>query len=417
MTLPLVAIAAALVPEIIRLVAGDRTGGGVSADVAEAVRSVTGTGDPAESAPHAGRQPRATADLKIRLVEIALEQEKIQRDAADDARRADLDEMRERAANTHDARSTLVDLARTGNITVWGAPMISLVVTVGFFGVMLTLMLTRYDPQENQFLGSILNIIVGALVAAFSAVVNFWIGSSEGSRAKDATVQTLQAAQTDQTNRALRSVQAIAETASRGPTVAAVAPVAAAAPRPPGRTSAAPRDNFAACIAEILQQEGGFVNNPADSGGATNLGITKATLADFREAAVTEDDVRNLTKDEAQEIYRAKYWNVMRCNDLSPGIDLMVFDFGVNAGPQRSVKLLQKVAGVTTDGSVGPITLAAIRAADPAALISRFAQGRMEHYRSLRSFDDFGRGWTNRTEAVREAALRMAMAMTMARAA
>ena len=409
MPVPLVAIATALVPELARLIAGDRAGVAAT-HVAEAVRSVTGTDDPGEAQRQIEANPTTASDLKIRLAEIALEQGRLQWEAADAARQAELDTLKNRLADTQNARSTLVELARTGNITVWGAPLVSTVVTVGFLGVTLTLMLTKYDPGQNQFLGSILNIIVGALVAAFTAVVNFWIGSSEGSRTKDATAQSLQAAQSEQTSQAIRSVQAIAETASRAPVIAApvTVPAAASAPPAPARTPA--RDNFAVCIAEILQQEGGFVNNPADPGGATNLGITKATLEAFRESQVTEDDVRNLTKDEAQEIYRAKYWNVMRCNDLPPGIDLMVFDFGVNAGPQRSVKLLQKSAGVTTDGSVGPITLAEVRAADPAALIARFAQGRMDHYRSLPTFETFGRGWTNRTEAIRAAALRMALA-------
>lgn len=410
MPVPLVAIATALVPELARLIAGDRAGVAAS-HVAEAVRSVTGTDDPAEAQRQLEATPAAASNLKIRLAEIALEQARLQQEAADAARQAELDALKNRFADTQNARSTLVELARTGNITVWGAPLVSTVVTAGFLGVTLTLMLTKYDPGQNQFLGSILNIIVGALVAAFTAVVNFWIGSSEGSRTKDATAQSLQAAQSEQTSQAIRSVQAIAETASRAPVVAAHVPApAAAASAPPAPAGAPARDNFAVCIAEILQQEGGFVNNPADPGGATNLGITKATLEAFREKPVTEDDVRNLTKDEAQEIYRAKYWNVMRCNDLPPGIDLMVFDFGVNAGPQRSVKLLQKAAGVTIDGSVGPITLAAVRAADPAELIARFAQGRMDHYRSLATFETFGRGWTNRTEAVRATALRMALA-------
>ncbi|GGJ40205.1 glycoside hydrolase family 108 protein [Neoroseomonas lacus] len=409
MPVPLVAIATALVPELARLIAGDRAGVAAS-HVAEAVRSVTGTDDPVEAQRQLEATPAAASNLKIRLAEIALEQARLQREAADAARQAELDALKSRFADTQNARSTLVELARTGNITVWGAPLVSTVVTVGFLGVTLTLMLTKYDPGTNQFLGSILNIIVGALVAAFTAVVNFWIGSSEGSRTKDAAAQSLQVAQSEQTGQAIRSVQAIAETASRAP--AAILPVAApAAAAPPAVAERAPaRDNFPVCITEILQHEGGFVNNPADPGGATNLGITKATLEAFREKAVTEDDVRNLTKDEAQEIYRAKYWNVMRCNDLPPGIDLMVFDFGVNAGPQRSVKLLQKAAGVTIDGSVGPITLAAVRAADPAELIARFAQGRMDHYRSLSTFETFGRGWTNRTEAVRATALRMALA-------
>ncbi|MEO3473058.1 glycosyl hydrolase 108 family protein [Roseomonas sp. CAU 1739] len=411
MSLPLVALAAALVPDVVRIIAGDRAGTSAG-HVAEAVRSVTGSDDPVEAQRQLDANPAAVTQLKIRLAEIALEQEKAQRDAADAARKAEFEDLKSRIADTQGARSTMVELARSGSVTVWGAPLISAVVTVGFFGVLITLVLGKTEPGPSEFVKSVLNITVGALVAAFTAVVNFWIGSSEGSRSKDATVQTLQAAQTEQTNRAIQSVQEIAQTAARAPAAAAqpLAPPAAQPVRPAAAERPAGRGNFAACLVQVLQQEGGFVNNPADPGGATNLGITRKTLEAFREKTVTEDDVRNLTKEEAQEIYRANYWNPMRCDDLPPGIDLMVFDFGTNAGPQRSVKLLQRVAGVTDDGSVGPITVAAVRAADPAELIARFAQGRMEHYRSLPTFEVFGRGWTSRTDAVKQAALRMALA-------
>lgn len=407
---PLITLAASLAPELIRIIAGSSS---ASSQVVEAVRQVAGTDDPVEAQRQFDTNPTAAAQLRIRLAEIALEQEKLQRDAAEAARRAELEDLRSRIADTQRARSTLVELARTGNVTVWGAPIISAVVTIGFFGVLLTLVLARYDPGQNQFVTSVLNIIVGALVAAFTAVVNFWIGSSEGSRSKDAAVQTMQVAQAEQTNRALQSAQEIAQTAVRAPPPApAPPPVVQAAPVPARPAADRPplRGNFSACLVELLQHEGGFVNNPADPGGATNLGITLKTLEAFREKPVSEDDVRNLTKDEAQEIYRANYWNTMKCDDLPPGIDLMVFDFGVNAGPQRSVKLLQRAAGVTDDGSVGPITLAAVRAADPADLIARFAQGRMEHYRSLATFAVFGRGWTSRTDAVKQSAMRMALA-------
>lgn len=403
---PLIALAAALAPELVRILAGS---GSASSQVVEAVRKVAGTDDPVEAQRALDADPSAATALKIRLAEIALEQEKLQRDAADAARKAELDDLRSRIADTQRARSTMVELARTGSVTVWGAPIISAVVTIGFFGVLLTMVVANYDPGQNQFLTSVLNIIVGALVAAFTAVVNFWIGSSEGSRSKDAAVQTMQVAQAEQTNRALMSAQEIAQTAVRTPAPTA-APAITQVVAVPARPAAVGRGNFAACLTEVLQHEGGFVNNPADPGGATNLGITLKTLEAFREKPVTEDDVRNLTRDEAQEIYRANYWNTMRCEDLPPGIDLMVFDFGVNAGPQRSVKLLQRAAGVTDDGSVGPITVAAVRAADPADLIARFAQGRMEHYRSLSTFSVFGRGWTSRTDAVKQAAIRMALA-------
>jgi len=160
----------------------------------------------------------------------------------------------------------------------------------------------------------------------------------------------------------------------------------------------------------VLESEGGFSDHPRDRGGATNLGITLRTLADWQGLKLDEltaadkekllADLKALTRREAAEIYRANYWLPMRCGDLPAGIDLMVFDFGVNAGPRRSVKLLQRAAGVTDDGSVGPKTLAAVMAADPLAMIAEMADERLAYYRSLDNFDAFGAGWTNRTQQV-----------------
>jgi hypothetical protein len=386
MALPLIALAATVLPEILRSVAGDRAGD-VAAHVAAAVRSIAGTDDAAEAERRLAADPAAAATLRIRLAEIALEQEQARQQAG-------LEEMRARLADTQGARGTMVSLAQAGSLAAWGAPLVSSIVTLGFFGTLILLVAADFRLTDaNQFLAALLNITIGALVAAFSAVVNFWIGSSDGSRAKDATVQNLHLAQAQQAERAILGLQEVARTASPG--------AAAPATRP---------DRFDACLSLVLEQEGGFVNHADDPGGATNFGITLATLADFRDREATAEDVRSLTREEAREIYRANYWVPMRCAELPPGIDLAVFDLGVNAGPRRALRLLQKVAGVTQDGSIGPITLAAVKARRPEAIVNELARERLEYYRGLGTFASFGRGWTNRTEAVREAALRMAMA-------
>jgi lysozyme family protein len=110
-------------------------------------------------------------------------------------------------------------------------------------------------------------------------------------------------------------------------------------------------------LAIVLTQEGGYSNDPQDPGGPTNLGITQKDLSDWLGHAATPEEVMELGKDTAREIYRTKYWNPLRCGDLPAGIDLIVFEFGVNAGLLRSVKAAQKVLGVTEDDSLGPITI------------------------------------------------------------
>ncbi len=169
------------------------------------------------------------------------------------------------------------------------------------------------------------------------------------------------------------------------------------------------RDRFAACLAEVLPHEGGYVDHPDDPGGATNLGITHATLAAWRGKPVTKQDVRNLSKAEAAAIYRARYWDAVQGDLLPPGLDLAVFDYAVNSGPGRAARSLQAVLGVTQDGAIGPATLAAVRRAPgPATIIMDLCDTRMLFLRSLPTFGTFGKGWTRRVTSIEEAALKMA---------
>ncbi|WP_207485971.1 glycoside hydrolase family 108 protein [Arenibaculum pallidiluteum] len=384
MALPLVAIAASLLPDLVKLVAGDRAGG-VAKEVAEVVTTVTGTADPAEARRAIEADPQLAANLRIRLAEIALAQEKVQRDAEDQKRQAELAELRAQMENTRDARGAMLSLAQSGNDLAWGAPVISIVVTVGFFGI-LSLMIFRAGAwTQNEALNALLNITIGTLGAAFAAVVNFWIGSSQGSREKDQTVREFQRSQNIGTLEAVRR-------AVRAPASAAPAP----SPAQASQAAELKQDTFDKCVEVVLAAEGGYVDDPDDPGGATNFGITKATLEAWRERTVTKAEVEALSRNEAKEIYRARYWLPMRCNDLPPGVDLMVFHFGVNAGPSRSVKLLQRAAGVTEDGSVGPLTLKAIAETDCKDLVDALSRLQGEYYRSLSTFPKFGKGWLNR---------------------
>jgi len=164
---------------------------------------------------------------------------------------------------------------------------------------------------------------------------------------------------------------------------------------------------FTSCLDVVVGAEGGFVDNPADPGGATKFGITIKTLAAWRRKPVSVVDVRALTLREASEIYKAAYWDPMRCGDLPHGIDLMMFDCGVNAGPRHAVIALQQALGLNCDGLIGPETLAAARAADRRSLILALARHRVEFYRGLPGWAIFGKGWGHRVEAVQQAALAM----------
>jgi lysozyme family protein len=169
------------------------------------------------------------------------------------------------------------------------------------------------------------------------------------------------------------------------------------------------RDNFAACMVEIFAHEGGFVDHPRDPGGATNMGITIGTLRDWRGGPVTKEDVRSLTKREAETIYRAKYWNPVRGDDLKHGVDLVTFDPAVNSGVRRGVQWLQRALGAEPDGRMGPATLGAASAADPVATIKRACAIRMGFLQGLGTWSTFGRGWSRRVARVEAVGVRMAM--------
>lgn len=190
------------------------------------------------------------------------------------------------------------------------------------------------------------------------------------------------------------------------------APTAKAAAAPPAAPSTvpvpAPQDNFDACMAFVWPEEGGFSNDPQDHGGPTNLGVT---IPDLERAGMpaTIDDIKALTKPvAAARIYRPMYWNAMHCDELPRGVDLVVFDLGINAGTHESAKLLQHAVGAAVDGVIGPKTIANAHAVLAETIINTFTEERLNFYRSLRQFDRFGRDWTARTNHCHTAALKMA---------
>ncbi|GER00940.1 hypothetical protein JCM17845_15630 [Iodidimonas gelatinilytica] len=161
----------------------------------------------------------------------------------------------------------------------------------------------------------------------------------------------------------------------------------------------------------IIDREGGFVNDPLDHGGATNMGITLRTLANARGVdAVTESDVRALGREEARTIYRKSYIASPGFDRLPGGLQEPVVDMGVLFGPHRAAKALQAalcLAGycLADDGIIGPQTLAAAKDANVYDLKQLLMIERLAlHVERIRQEPDqarFALGWVNR-------ALRMA---------
>ncbi len=162
--------------------------------------------------------------------------------------------------------------------------------------------------------------------------------------------------------------------------------------------------NYKHALEVILHHEGGYVNHPKDPGGETNLGVTKRV---YEEWGGTKD-MKDLTVEDVAPIYEQNYWGRLKCDDLPNGLDLCVFDFGVNAGPGRAAKYLQTMIGTTADGGIGPNTLKAVaNYVEEVGLektIHNYQEARQGYYEKLTTFATFGRGWTRRVTETTQSA-------------
>ena len=169
------------------------------------------------------------------------------------------------------------------------------------------------------------------------------------------------------------------------------------------------KDNFDLCLKLILAHEGGYVNHPQDPGGRTNLGVTQRVWKEWTGHEVDEKQMRALTSTMVAPLYKRKYWDACRSDDLVSGVDYAVFDVAVNSGPGRAIKFLQSCVGVDADGGFGPRTLAAVKVTeqDPERLIELYCAKRLEFLQSLKTFETFGKGWSRRVAEVKDKALAM----------
>lgn len=168
------------------------------------------------------------------------------------------------------------------------------------------------------------------------------------------------------------------------------------------------KNNFDVALQHTLKDEGGFSDHPKDPGGATMKGVTLDTYRTYRKNQhLTAEDLKKITNDELHDIYKRRYWDAVKGDDLPSGVDYCVFDCAVNSGPGRAIKILQEVAGAKPDGVIGPVTLAAVKALDPVELIHKYTEKRIQFWQGLSTFETFGKGWVARGERVQKAALEM----------
>ena len=167
------------------------------------------------------------------------------------------------------------------------------------------------------------------------------------------------------------------------------------------------KENFQKALDAVLHHEGGFVNHPKDPGGMTNLGCTKRVWEEWVGHPVDEKAMRALTPEDVAPLYKKKYWDAVRGDDLPDGVDYIVFDTAINSGPGRAIKFLQGCVGVDMDGALGPKTMAAVRAADPKQLVDDYAKRRLSFLQDLPTWGTFGKGWSRRVAEVENTASTM----------
>lgn len=154
--------------------------------------------------------------------------------------------------------------------------------------------------------------------------------------------------------------------------------------------------NFDQSFQKLISNEGGYVLDSRDPGGETQYGISKRSYPAL--------DIKALTLADAKGIYKRDFWDRAQCDKLAPVLAFQVFDAAVNSGIGQSIRFLQRAVGVADDGSVGPMTLAAIQRRDSAELVARFNAERLEFMTKLTTWPVFGAGWARRIAAnLREA--------------
>lgn len=177
--------------------------------------------------------------------------------------------------------------------------------------------------------------------------------------------------------------------------------------------------NFDPCFKFTIGEEGKYSGNPNDPGNWSSgevgvgrmigscWGISAPVLAAWigPKVIITQDYMLALSLNTAKAIYLKNYWTPVRGDELPAGLDLAVWDFGVNAGVKRSIEEFQQVLGVTVDGDLGPETMAAAGNIDVGVLIADLIDAHDRFYRASPQREQFGGGWLNRQAALKTAAL------------
>lgn len=156
---------------------------------------------------------------------------------------------------------------------------------------------------------------------------------------------------------------------------------------------------FEFCLANVLEDEKGFVDNPLDKGGPTNLGCTLDTLQEFLGRKATVEEIKALTPQTVKPIYRKLFWDANRMDEF-PELLAFVFFNQLVLRRRNAVKTLQASLGLKADGVVGPMTIEALKGKDPRKLGFEFLKESQLSYIRICQAEPtqlaFLGGWTKR---------------------
>jgi lysozyme family protein len=159
-------------------------------------------------------------------------------------------------------------------------------------------------------------------------------------------------------------------------------------------------DKFNQAFAELIGNEGGYKCEATDrmdwTSGTCGVGVLRGTNYGISAGTYPSLDIRNLSLDQAREIYKREWWDRFKGDELPYELGFQVFDSEVNHGKKMGVKFLQRALGIVDDGYFGPATAAALAGKDEDKIIMRFLAIRMRYFTSIKTWDEYGRGWANR---------------------
>lgn len=147
-------------------------------------------------------------------------------------------------------------------------------------------------------------------------------------------------------------------------------------------------DIFQTYFDRLLGYEGNYVNDPNDPGGETKWGISKRAYPNLI--------IKELTREDAYNIYKRDFWNKLELDKLSNSITFQLFDFAVNSGIETSIRYFQRAVGVADDGFFGDISKAAAAKMNNRDIIMKLNAERLEYMTKLKNWPENSKGWANR---------------------